>query len=73
MQGHSPLVQVVFYIAIGGLIGKRTGALCLKDVSLSEQFFVYLCAFDWYSPEKFKSISGDLSPWKPKKVSNGMS
>ena len=34
---------------------------------------MYLCAFAWYSPEKFKSISGSLSPLKPKNVSNGMS
>ena len=34
---------------------------------------VYLWAFAWYSPEKFKSISGSLSPLNPRKVSNGMS
>ena len=34
---------------------------------------VYLWAFAWYSPEKFKSISGSLSPSNPKKVSNGIS
>ena len=27
---------------------------------------------DWYSPAKFRSISGTLSPSKPRKVSNGM-
>ena len=44
MQGHSPLVQVVFYITIGGLIGKRTGGPRLKDVSLSEQLLgVLVC------------------------------
>ena len=27
----------------------------------------------WYSPEKFRSISGTLPPPKPRKVSKGMS
>ena len=34
---------------------------------------VYLWALLWYSPEKFRSISGSLSPLKPRKVSKGMS
>ena len=45
----------------------------LKDVARAEQLLGIFVALDWYSPEKFRSISGDLSPWKPKKVSNGMS
>ena len=45
----------------------------LKVVPFPNITSVYLCAFAWYSPEKFKSISGSLSPLNPKNVSNGMS
>ena len=34
---------------------------------------VYLWQVDWYSPAKFKSISGSLSPSNPKKTSKGIS
>ena len=34
---------------------------------------VYLWISPWLSPEKFKSISGSLSPSKPRKVSKGIS
>ena len=33
---------------------------------------VYRWALAWYSPEKFRSMSGTLSPPKPRKVSKGM-
>ena len=45
----------------------------LKVVPFPNITSVYLCAFAWYSPEKFKSISGSLSPLNPKKVSKGIS
>ena len=34
---------------------------------------MYLCTTAWYSPEKLRSISGSLSPSKPKNVSKGIS
>ncbi len=44
----------------------------LKTLSLPKSFSVYLCACDWYSPEKLRSMSGVLSPSNPKNVSNGI-
>lgn len=44
----------------------------LNTWSLPNSVSVYRCAPDWYSPEKFKSISGVLSPSNPRKVSKGM-
>ena len=33
---------------------------------------VYLWARGWYSPEKFRSISGTLSPWNPRNTAKGI-
>ena len=44
----------------------------LNTLSRPKRTSVYRWAPDWYSPEKFRSMSGTLSPSKPRKVSKGM-
>ena len=43
-----------------------------KTFSSPKSSFTYWCATGWYTPEKFKSMSGTLSPLKPRNTSKGM-
>ena len=59
-------------VAISRLILDAPMVPARKTLSLPNSSSVYLWAFGWYSPEKLRSISGTLSPSKPRKIANGM-
>ena len=71
------LVDALFLIiipdvAVGGLVRQRADRAGAEGLAGAEDDLRIFVRLAWYSPEKFRSISGSLLPPKPRKVSNGM-
>ena len=68
----SPFLIIFLYISECRFIRQGTDGSCLEGLTFSENNLCIIMGLGlWYSPEKFKSISGSLSPLNPRKVSNG--
>ena len=69
----SPLFIIIFHIAECRLLRQSTDSSRLKGLSRTENNLYIPVGFSLIIPEKFRSISGSLSPLNPRKVSKGIS
>ena len=70
---NATFFKIILHITESGLIRQGCNGSGTESLSCTEDNLRVFMRLDWYSPEKFRSISGSLSPLNPRNVSKGIS